>query len=48
MSIQIKFKSDLHHSIEELELNYDQIKADFFIFFDALENFVKNKLEALD
>lgn len=47
MSKRTKFKSDLHHSIEELELHYDLIKADFFIFFDALENFVKNKLEAL-
>ena len=48
ISKRTKFKSDLHHSIEELEMHYELIKADFFIFFDTLENFVNNKLETLD
>ena len=45
ISRRTKFKSDLHHSIEELEIHYELIKVDFFIFFDTLENFVNNKLE---
>lgn len=48
ISKRTKFKSDLYHSIEELEMHYELIKADFFIFFDTLENFVNNKLETLD